>query len=150
MEITWSRISFEVEEWFHQDHMKTLGFVQSEHAPNYAIGISPYNTLEGDFYYASIIVEKLTELSNKIYTFKGRTKSIYKFNIPKDKTPLATLIFLFVERAAYDFALEYTQRVAGTTLQFHKIPVPILADMESNIQNMIDHWDLNIRYTQLN
>jgi len=151
MEIKWERTSFKVMEWLHQkDIQKTVGMIQKEHHPQYDLKFTAYNPTEPDIYYIGITVSKGIELSNGIFTFKGVTESVYKFNIPRDKTPLPSLIFLFVEKATYDFAVEYTQRVAGTALQFHKIPIPQLAVMEKDIEDGIVDWDKNVRYIQMN
>jgi len=148
--ITLHRISFDVNEWKqNKNTIDFIGIEQENKQPVYTISISKYNYKRPNIYSIKVEVIKTIGVYD-IYSFIAKTTSVYEQLIPFKSKPQVELLWVFIQRSAFDFWQEYTKRTKDTSYQFLTINPPILDDMKAEIQKYIDNWGFHVRQLPLN
>jgi hypothetical protein len=150
MELQYEILPLEIKEWFQEpNHLKFLNVPQTDNGLDYGLNITPYDHKQPDFYTFEIIMEKRVGSVTEV-NFKAVAIGRFKVKLIKSIIPEPKLYFLFLETATKILWNEMVDRTKNTVHQFHRVALPVFAELEPQLQKYIDHWDKNVRHTVLN
>lgn len=133
----------QIENWIHLPPEKFMGLI-SDNGYNYILGITPEDPNELECCYFNVWVEKkMTNETTKTIVFYAKTFNCFK--VKNDfKTPTAQFYFSLIDKATYEFALQFHQRTQNTNLSHHKIQKPPFSQFKDEIDKTIEIWDKKI------
>jgi hypothetical protein len=134
----------QIEHWMHLPIDEFMGVI-SNNGYNYILGITPEDPNDPECCYFNIWVEKKMEnkTTNKV-VFYAKTFSCFKVRNNYQK-PTSDFYFNLIDKATYEFALQFHQRTQNTNLAHHRIQKPSFLQFKDDIEKTIDIWDRTAR-----
>lgn len=133
-----------IEHWMHLPFEKFMGSI-SDNGYNYILGITSEDIKDPECCYFNIWIEKkMINETNDTIVFYAKTYSCFKIRNNYQK-PSSEFYFGLIEKATYDFALQFHQRTRNTNLAHHKIPKPSLSQLRNDIEKTIEIWNRTSR-----
>lgn len=134
----------QIEHWTHLPIDKFMGLI-SDNGYNYILGITPEDPNEPECCYFNIWVEKkMSNETTKTIVFYAKTFSCFKVKNEYQK-PTAEFYYSLIDKATYEFALQFHNRTQNTNLSHHKIQKPLFQQFKDEIEKTIEIWDRTAR-----
>lgn len=134
----------QIEYWTHLPFDKFMGVI-SDNGYNYILGITPEDPNDPECCYFNVWIEKtMKNKTTNTVVFYAKTYSCFKVKNSYQK-PTPEFYFTLIEKATYEFALQFHQRTQNTNLSHHKIQKPPFLQFKDEIEKTIDIWGRTAR-----
>jgi len=136
-------------QWTHQPFEKFLGLI-SDNGYNFIFGITPQDPKDPNFCYFNIWIEKrMYNETTKEIVFYAKTYSAFKVK-NLNQTPSSQFFFSLIEKATYDFAVQFHEKTKNTNLGHHKILKPQFSDLKMEIDITLEVYNTRIHEPEFN
>jgi hypothetical protein len=133
----------EIEHWIQLAIDNFIGLI-SDNGYNYILTITPEDPKELECCYFNVWIEKkMTNETTKTIVFYAKTFNSFKVKNDYQK-PTAEFYFSLIDKATYEFAMQFYQRTQNTNLSHHKIQKPSFFQFKDDIEKTIEIWDRKI------